>query len=489
MNGNTFAALFRDALYQVLDDKVFRVLAVVVLALVAATFLIGAREEGIVLLFGLETLTYRQIFGFFGQPFPGIEGAGEIVVQAIQSIIVDGLAGTFGIIFAVSATAFFVPRMLEKGAADTLFSKPVSRWMLLFSRYLAGLLFVGLLAVTLVGGMHVGFLASSGYSDPGFLWSVVTLVYVFGLVHGVSILIGVFTRSTVASILLTLVFMLFNSCVHTGWQLKDGMLDPEARENRLSMVDEDPSVDIQIPDEEPSAWVQAAYTGLDVAHVVLPKTGDAALISRKLRRDLELQYAELHDREGGLLLRAPPDGWERRAGGEALRGEGARWELPDGSASMRLGVEPGPDLSRMRAAKARRKELEARDDVSGIEDQRGSIGDSPSSRIDWIESGPEGERLHRIHYFAGQGCLYSLEIEGTRAWREDAAADEVVQRFVNGMTFDQSAFARNPTERYEHLLGWDSPWKHNIFFSIGSSLAFLVLVLGIAWWRLSRIDF
>ena len=35
--------------------------------------------------------------------------------------------------FCIAATAFFVPRMLEKGAADTLFTKPLSRVVLLLS--------------------------------------------------------------------------------------------------------------------------------------------------------------------------------------------------------------------------------------------------------------------------------------------------------------------------------------------------------------------
>lgn len=488
MNSNTFGALFRDALYQVLDDKVFRVLAVIVLGLVAATFLIGAREDGLVLLFGLETLEYRDIFAFFDQPYPGIEGAGEKVVQGLQTIIVDGLAGTFGIIFAIAATAFFVPRMLEKGAADTLFSKPVGRGMLLFSRYLAGLLFVGALAVALVGGMHVGFLVSSGYSDTGFLWSIATLIYVFGLVHGVSILIGVVTRSTVASILLTLVFMLFNSCVHAGWQFKDSALDPESGKNRAELVEDDSGV--ELPREETSGWLRALYRALDVAHFVLPKTGDAQLIAQKMRRDLERSYSEGFDPMGGLLVQAPPDGWERRAGFEALEAGGARWELPDGSASLTLRALPGPDLSRLRAAKALREELEQREGVTGLTDGRGNVADTTTSRIEWTEAGPAGERSHRASFFSGSKRLYRLDSEGTPAWREDPAAKQVVQDFVDrSMTFGESAAAFNPHARYENLLDWDADWQHNIFFSIGSSLAFLAAMLGLAWWRLARIDF
>jgi len=232
MNRQVVTALFLDALYQVLDNKVFRILAVVVLALVGSTFLVGAREDSLVLLFGWKEVFYEDIFAFFNMPYPGVEGAGEILVQRVQQILIDGLAGSLGIMFAVAATAFFVPRMLEKGAADTLFSKPVSRFALLLSRYLAGLLFVALLAIVLVGGMQIGFMLNSGYSDPGFLWSIATLIYVFGLLHGVSILVGVVTRSTVASILLTLFFMIFTSCVHRGWQGKELFLATQVRDRQ-----------------------------------------------------------------------------------------------------------------------------------------------------------------------------------------------------------------------------------------------------------------
>ena len=492
MNRNTFAALFRDALYQVLDNRVFRILAVLVVGLVAATFLIGARDDGLVLAFGLERLEYRDIYGFFGLPYPGTEGAGEILVQRVQSVVVDGLAGSLGLMFAVAATAFFVPRMLEKGAADTLFSKPVGRGMLLFARYLAGLLFVAALAVFLVGGMHVGFLVSSGYSDPGFLWTILTLVYVFALIHGVSVLVGVVTRSTVASILLTLMFMMFNGCVHGGWMAKEMFQDAEGRGARLSVEADLERGDAQAQPGEPeqkSAWVKAAFVALDTARVVLPKTTDAGLIARKLRRDVELSYAELFDPEGGLLIQGPPEGWERRAGAEALSGEGALWVLDAGTASLRLTRRDEGELSRIRAARDLRRELEGRADVRDVEDQRGRIADTTTSRVDWVVDGPDGERAHRAHFLPGSGCLYRLEIEGTRAWRDDTAADEVVQRFVEGMSFNQSSFASDPATRFENLLGWDSPWAYSIVFSILSSLAFLALVLGIAWWRVSRIDF
>ena len=42
---------------------------------------------------------------------------------------------------------------------------------------------------------------------------------------------------------------------------------------------------------------------------------------------------------------------------------------------------------------------------------------------------------------------------------------------------------------YESRFGWTAPVQHNAFVSLATSFAFLVVMLGIATWRLSRIDF
>jgi ABC-type transport system involved in multi-copper enzyme maturation permease subunit len=496
LNRQVVEALFRDALYQVLDNKVFRILSGVVLSFVLATFLVGAREDALTLLFGWKELYYEDIFAFFDLPFPGLEGAGQILVQNIQTVLVDYLAGTIGIVLAIAATAFFVPRMLEKGAADTLFSKPVSRFALLLSRYLAGLLFVGLLAIVLVGGMHLGFLLNSGYSDPGFLWSIASLIYLFALLHGVSILVGVLTRSTVASILVTLFFSLFTSCVHAGWKGKE-MFVSDATLRTIREQEEresEPSSDgaqtaTENADDDDDRWRDLLFLSLDTVHYVLPKTSDAAPIARKMRRDLEHRYAELFDEEGGLLVPASPSGWERRTQNEALSAEGVVWALPDGSATITLQRRSMKGTNRLRTAKAMRISLESRPEVSAVEEETGWIANTDTKRLTWVENGSQGERRHRAHVFTGGGQLYTLEIEGTPAWNEDKAADAVVHRFVHSFTFNESENATDPNSRFENKLGWDAPLKYNIFFSIGSSLAFLLVVLGLAWLRLSRIDF
>src|ERR1043166_5327590 len=64
----------------------------------------------------------------------------------IDKIVTGFESGFTGIIYglctflAIFATAHLVPRMQDKGTIDLYLSRPVSRWKLLWSRYLAGLL-------------------------------------------------------------------------------------------------------------------------------------------------------------------------------------------------------------------------------------------------------------------------------------------------------------------------------------------------------------
>ena len=275
-------ALMRDALAQVLDNKVFRILMVLTFLMVALTFVIGFREDEVNLLWGFKSYDYADLPGMFM-----IDVGAEQQRQAIDSVqgfFVSGLAGTFGLLFCIAATSFFVPRMLEKGAADPLFSKPVSRFALLVSRYIASVLFIAILASLLVGGIHIGLLVNSGYSSEGFLWSAPRLVYQFALIAAVSALVGVWTRSNTAALLLTFVFYAVCTGVHNGWIVKEFTI----QQPDFGMLKEIGSAgaDEQVV-EEIDGFAHYAGMALNTAHYVLPKTHDAPRIERLLRDQLD----------------------------------------------------------------------------------------------------------------------------------------------------------------------------------------------------------
>jgi ABC-type transport system involved in multi-copper enzyme maturation permease subunit len=268
MNASTFQALLRDALAQVLGNWVFRILALLVAVPVLATFLLGFHEQEMVFLFGLQRWDYAgflEVFGYSGLT----SGVREVFLEIVYELVFSFYAGVTGVLFCIVATSFFVPRMLERGAADLLFHKPLSRLALYLSRYVAGLLFIGLLALLLVSGMYLGLLLVSEYNDPAIFWAAPTLVYVFALILPVCMLVGAITRSTVASILLSTLFFFGNGCVHMVWQgIEQGRETASAK---------------QAEERGPGPVARGFVIFVDGAHYALPKTSDADEIAAKLR--------------------------------------------------------------------------------------------------------------------------------------------------------------------------------------------------------------
>ncbi len=307
MNRALWTGLALDVWHQVLDNRVFRAIAAMAALVVLATFAIGVRDDGIVL--GWRFYSFADLGWTDLARLAAYEqgAAREVLVESIQMLFVDQVVGTFGVLVCLLAAAFFVPRMLERGAVDTLFSKPVSRGLLLITRYGAGLLLIALLSGLLVFGMHLGFLVRSGHSDPAFLWSLPVLLYRFALLFSVTVLFGVLTRSAMASLLLTLVFVGFNGCVHVGWTLMETERHNKAHEQGIAPAE------VELKEGVPS-FVRVGLSGLEVARFVLPKTTDTDALLR-LVREGPPERREPKNRTGRQATAAPMESMELRWGG------------------------------------------------------------------------------------------------------------------------------------------------------------------------------
>ena len=308
-------ALLLDALHQVLDNKVFRILLCLALLPPLLTLLVHFREDEVVLLFGWRNLSYDSFSMLAG----GSLDPRETVISVLVSLVIDGLTGTFGVLICLTATAFFVPQMIEKGAADVLFHKPLSRLTLYLWRYLAGLVFVVLLAGVTCVGTFLGLLIFSSYSDPGILAAIVTLSFGFGIAYAVSMLFGVLTKSAVASLLCTFIFLFANGCVvQEAWVFKEWwgettsaeMLEEALAENET----EGDAQGIDPPPIDPfttiNPWLRRAATVADVLHAGLPMTRDVELAGRELR--LAAERNPYQDRDTGVTFYDLPQNAERR---------------------------------------------------------------------------------------------------------------------------------------------------------------------------------
>lgn len=505
MNRHTARALVQDAFYQVLDNKIFRILVLLAIVLIAPTFLVAFKPDEVSVLFGWWTFSYSDI-GFLTAGRTA-SNANVLAIQALQSIFVQTLAGTFGIFFSLAATAFFVPRMLEKGEADTLFSKPAGRFVLLFARYVSGVLFVGVLALVLVLGMHIGLLLRSGYSDPGFLWSVLTLVYTFALIHAFSTMVGVITRSAVTALLVSLMFFMFNGCVHQLWVQKE--FDVEATDARnAAIADEGGTVDgIQA---ETYSFPRIAVTILDGLHYPLPKTSDADVLTRKLRTVVAGVEFELEDKAGKLAIQEAPKGLARQAEGHAidLASTPVAWTVSEGghevariSIARRSRTAEHKSGDRTRTARTSGnsaanefvKTLEGRTDLDGKPQKARETTGIVRDFVRWKELRPSGPVARERAFLALEDWMFEIDLECSPAWRESDEHKRVFPDFLRGLQPQRDTAADFGTGRaaewYDNRFGWSSPLRFNAFFSLGTSIAFALLMLGIARWRLSRIDF
>ena len=104
---------------------------------------------------------------------------------------------------AIFATAHLVPRLQEKGTIDLYLSRPVSRFNMLMSRYVAGLLLAGSNVFYLLGTIWLIVTWKTGVANPRFLLAGLLIMFVIATLLAFAFLVGVVTSSTAVSIMTT----------------------------------------------------------------------------------------------------------------------------------------------------------------------------------------------------------------------------------------------------------------------------------------------
>lgn len=533
MNVSILRALAADAFHQVVDNWVFRILTILTALPILFTFTVGLRPDSVELLFGLKSWSYAELFRVFGIAALPADPQGT-VIGIVLSLCIEFLAGSLGMLLSIAATAFFVPRMLEKGTAELYFHKPVSRAWLLWSRYFAGLVFIALVASVLVIGMYLGLLLVSGYGEPGVLVAAPQLVYTFALVHSFAVLCGVVTRSTVASILLSSFFFFFNGCIHQGWiaweQASHGpdlALEPESAPDADGTGEvEAESEGREVERDEPSTVVNVLRTTLDTLHLVLPKTTDADVFGRKLRRALDRPEYRDADSLVTLFRLAPeleplddparaaldPGSELRTALGEvrfaARSTDGTRhslWRRPARKSETRIGERVRVREESSSQAGEELEDLLAAGGALALTRESGRFGSDAGGRelsgsiLRWQDAGGAARQAHRFRG-SNSDWIYTLLVEasGPRAapaatpvptTADPATATTAVPEVDDALLDQLGLDVASVEDWYASQLAFTAPLRFNILFSLGSSLAFAGAMLGLALWRLRRIAF
>lgn len=137
------------------------------------------------------------------------------LVSGALTWVVNLLVGVFGIIIALVVTSFIVPRMLDTGAVDLLLSKPVSRPLLLLSKFLGGCAFILLCTAFLNTGAWLIIGLRFGVWNSGLLWAILVFVFVFAIYYSVSTAAAMLWRSAIVSIICAVLF--WGVCFSVGF--------------------------------------------------------------------------------------------------------------------------------------------------------------------------------------------------------------------------------------------------------------------------------
>ncbi|GIW73899.1 MAG: hypothetical protein KatS3mg103_0421 [Phycisphaerales bacterium] len=204
-------ALLVDAYRQLCARKLFWVTLLLGVLVVLAFASVGINDQGLTLLVwqlpsqvGQVTLTrqtmppdvlYRTMFATLAVP-----------------IWLSWVAVVLGLV----ATAGIIPDMIQGGTIESMLSRPIGRVRLLLTRFVGGLLFVALqvlvfcLLVFLVIALRGRSLA------PEVFLAVPVVVLMYSYLYAVCVLLGLLTRSTIAALLLTLLFWMLVFLVNTA---------------------------------------------------------------------------------------------------------------------------------------------------------------------------------------------------------------------------------------------------------------------------------
>ncbi len=124
--------------------------------------------------------------------------------------------GWIATILALVSTSGMIPDFIAGGAVELTLSKPVGRVRLFLTKWLVGLLFVALQVAVFSFACFLIIGIRGGSWTPRVFLAIPIVVLFFSYLYSVQALLGLLTRSTIASLLLTLLFWCFLFVLNTA---------------------------------------------------------------------------------------------------------------------------------------------------------------------------------------------------------------------------------------------------------------------------------
>lgn len=226
-------ALFVDAYRELNAKKLFWITMVLSAVVAACFFFVGINASG------MKVGVWQLDDPLMNTQYISKDAFYKMVFSSLAVRYYFGIAAA---VLAVISTAGIFPDMLKEGSIDLMLSKPIGRLRLFLTRYATGLLFAFLqvLVFTTICFFVIGI--RGGVWEPGLFLAVPFFVLFFSYLFAVSVLVGTLTRSTIAALLITLLFfsMLIGinatDVIGRAYQL-DYEMNARVYEDRLEIYD------------------------------------------------------------------------------------------------------------------------------------------------------------------------------------------------------------------------------------------------------------
>lgn len=171
----------------------------------------------------------------------------DVVNAYLLPVILKFLLGIVGVLLGILVTASVIPDMLQPGSLHLLLSKPVSRPLLYLSRFVGGCAFVFLCVVPLIVGMWLIAGIRLDLWNHRLLLCIPVFMLLFAVYFSVSALVGLWWRSAIVSVAVTVVFWVACSIVGIGAQVFEDVVAEPARLSRLAVHSFDQGAQQQEP--------------------------------------------------------------------------------------------------------------------------------------------------------------------------------------------------------------------------------------------------
>lgn len=184
-------------------------------------------------------------------------------------------------ILALITTAGMIPDLVASGSIDLIVSKPISRTRIFLSKFAGGLLFAALQVTIFTVACFVVLGVRGGVWEPSLFLAIPLVILFYSYLFSFCALVALVTRSTVASLLTTLLFwglcalLWAGSIGVTGGRIANELEVKSIERALASRIEEEDRTRLETDlawHRNAQVWWDRAARGFEVTVTILPKT-------------------------------------------------------------------------------------------------------------------------------------------------------------------------------------------------------------------------